>query len=272
VNARSVSALSLAAHTWGAGRPRVLLIHGFGDGRFVWHAFESLLTAQTAGASIDLRGHGDSPRDALQRYDSASLTADVLSWIDTVDWPALFVVGHSLGGEIAARVAAALPSRVSGIVMVDSGPELDSETALRIRQELGLLPRHYAAIAEFEQILLARHPFANPTALRHYAHEALRPCAGRGFELKMDPALPKTLSTLDSADFWATLESIACPMLVVRGRRSAMLSRHQAFAIPKRAPVCQVAEVEGAGHGIPLENPRGLYDAVARFLGGDKME
>ncbi len=267
MNARPARALPLAMHAWGVGQPRVLLIHGLGDGKFVWRGFESLLMMRAAGASIDLRGHGDSPRDALQRYGSESLTEDVLSWIETLDWPTLFIVGHSLGGEVAARVAAALPSRVSGIVMVDSGPELDREAALRIRQDLALLPRHYAAIAEFEQILAARHPLADPGSLRHYARDALRPCAKGGFELKMDPALPKTLSTLGPEDFWAALESAACPILLVRGRMSAMLSRHRAFAVPKRVPTCRVVEVESAGHGIPLENPRGLHEAVAPFLG-----
>lgn len=267
MNAAAAGEARVAFHHWGAGPACVMLIHGLGDGRFVWRGFESMLGQFCAGISIDLRGHGDSPRDPLQRYTAEGFVADVTSLLDWLDWPTTMLIGHSIGGEIAIQVAAARPARVHGVVAVDSGPELERTAAQRIRKDLRGLPRYYAAAAEFIDIVASRYPLADPTALRHYADGALRPHPnGAGFELKLDLAVLEGMPTPDVAANWSALESVACPMLLVRGRLSSVLSRHRALEVPRRVANCRLVEVDAAGHVVPLENPRGLYAAVDPFL------
>jgi len=114
--------VELAARQWGAGMPRVLLIHGLGDGGFAWDAFITHARNTLSGVTLDLRGHGDSPRDPLQRYGSEDLTADVLRLIDTLGLDDFVLIGHSLGAEVATRVAVASRGRVRALALVEGGP------------------------------------------------------------------------------------------------------------------------------------------------------
>ncbi len=68
----TVTPIHLTTTTWGSGSPRLVLIHGMGDGAFVWDELVSQLRVTTSGVTVDLRGHGDSPWDSLRRYNAAT--------------------------------------------------------------------------------------------------------------------------------------------------------------------------------------------------------
>ncbi len=257
---------TLAHRRWGLGPPRVLLIHGLGEGGFAWDAFVSHACEGLAGISLDLRGHGDSPWDPLQRYGTCALAADVLRLIDSLDLRAIVLVGHSLGAEVATRVAAACPDRARGLALVDGGPDLDQRAARRMVQEMRAAPRKYDAATAYEAVLAARYPLAEATTLRLYAMRALRPSQDGRMEPKADPAFLLGMHTLDSASYWAELSAIPRPILLVRGQLSSVLTHRKASQLPRRLRDCRYAEVAEAGHAVPLENPRGLYDALIPWL------
>ena len=69
--------------------------------------------------AVDLRGHGASSRPGA--YSVALMAADVASLLDAVGGAAVDLVGHSLGGLVALRVAAGRPDRVRRLVLEDVG-------------------------------------------------------------------------------------------------------------------------------------------------------
>ena len=77
------------------------------------------LAAQRTVLAVDLRGHGASSRPGA--YSVALMAADVASLLDTVGAAAVDLVGHSLGGLVALRVAAGCPDRVRRLVLEDVG-------------------------------------------------------------------------------------------------------------------------------------------------------
>ena len=258
--------IALATSSWGKETPRALLIHGLGDGGFAWDAFISHASAELSGVSLDLRGHGDSPWDPLQRYGTDVLAADVIRVIDTLGLRDLALIGHSLGAEVATRVAAARPDRTRALVLVEGGPELEHGAARLIRQQMQATPRKYDAVMEFQAILAVRYPIADPTTLRLYATRALRPARDGRIEPKLDPAFLMGMQLLDCASYWASLTTVCCPILLVRGQLSSVLTHHKADLLRRRLRDCAHALVANAGHAVPIENPRGLYDTVAPWL------
>jgi pimeloyl-ACP methyl ester carboxylesterase len=115
-------------------------------------------------------------------------------------------------------------------------------------------------------LLSERHPLADPALLHNYAIGAVRVGAGRVLELKMDPGFLDAMEPPESAATWRALETAGCPVVLVRGQRSSMLTREKAFAMSCRIPDCQLVEVAAAGHAVMLENPGGLHEVLARFL------
>ncbi len=245
---------------------RLILIHGFGDGAFVWDGLLSHFEPSRSLMTVDLRGHGDAPRDTPSTYHPAAYAADLVSLIDELTQVDVVLVGHSLGAEVAIRAAAARAERIAGLVIVDGGPGLNEEAALALLQHMATLPWRYRTVAEYESSLTEWHPLASADVLRRYAMGALRATPDGAFELKLDPALRSGLPPADVPAIWSSLQSIRCPALLVRGAASAFLSHRSAAYVCTRVRTCRLVTVPRAGHAIPLDNPQGLHSVVTSFL------
>jgi esterase len=103
----------------GPRSPPVVLLPGTGLTAGDWDLVAHDLAADRTVHAVDLRGHGDSDRPG--RYSIALMAADVTALLDALDEPAVDLVGHSLGGLVALRVAAARPGRVRRLVLEDVG-------------------------------------------------------------------------------------------------------------------------------------------------------
>ena len=108
----------------GAGRPRLVFLHGAGLNA---HSFDPLVFALGAPAlALDLPGHGHSSWRDDASYTPEHLWPDVAaaleSWTDTP----VTLVGHSLGGLTALQVAANRPDLVSHLTLIDITPEVTS--------------------------------------------------------------------------------------------------------------------------------------------------
>jgi pimeloyl-ACP methyl ester carboxylesterase len=116
----------------GAGRPTVLLVHGYPDNQSVWDLVAPLLAGRFRVVSYDLRGAGDSdaPR-GRGRYPLRTLTGDLVAVLDAVS-PAqpVHLVGHDWGSIIAweAVTEPALAHRIASFTSI-SGPCLDHAVA-----------------------------------------------------------------------------------------------------------------------------------------------
>lgn len=108
-------------HHWGPpDAPPVLLLHGLTDDGTEWPDAVRRWQPTYRLIAPDLRGHGRSPRfdePDLHRCHELWL-ADVLDLLSGIDTPPI-VIGHSLGGLLALRAAAAAPSLVRGLVLED---------------------------------------------------------------------------------------------------------------------------------------------------------
>ena len=103
----------------GSGKP-VLLIHGWTLAHEVWdRPMQVLAAAGHQAIAIDLRGHGDSDAP-LQGYDVEQLAADGAAVLRELATQPATVVGWSLGGLTALRLAHDFPELVSGVVTVAS--------------------------------------------------------------------------------------------------------------------------------------------------------
>jgi pimeloyl-ACP methyl ester carboxylesterase len=95
--------------------PAVVFLHGLTNRRQGWDPVTALLTAEFKCVRVDFRGHGES---SLGRdYNMASLVGDVRAVVDELQIAKPAVVGHSLGGTVAAVYAAANP--VHAVACVD---------------------------------------------------------------------------------------------------------------------------------------------------------
>ena len=103
----------------GGARMPVILIHSLAGNSGQWTAQLAHLRGSTRAVALDLRGHGrsEAPRDG--RFALGDYAEDVRLMMDTLDIRRAVVVGHSMGGGVAAALAGLVPERLAGLVFVD---------------------------------------------------------------------------------------------------------------------------------------------------------
>ena len=103
----------------GRGTP-VVFIHGIGGSMYGWrYQLAPLVAAGYRVVAFDNRGFGFSDRPA-HGYGNAAYAQLVVSLLDSLGISSAVLVGHSMGGAIAAEVALRYPDRVRGMVLIDA--------------------------------------------------------------------------------------------------------------------------------------------------------
>jgi pimeloyl-ACP methyl ester carboxylesterase len=248
--------MELHAHEHGTGRPLVLL-HGLGSSHRDWQAQLDELSATRRVIAIDLRGHGGSPPAAagvtiedLARDVEDTLAARGIEHYDLIGW--------SLGGLVAAVIAARRPAQVRRLVIVSSPPGTrDASLGARLRMlERTLLVR--ALPPRWLGTVIARQVFPLQT------QEELRRRFADRFAENDPTSYRAVFEALVRYDDGGVLERIACPVLIVAGTRDywpVETRRSQAGRIDDVRII-----VIDAGHGAPQERPVEFNDAVVTFL------
>jgi pimeloyl-ACP methyl ester carboxylesterase len=273
--------LTLHVLEWSREGVPFVCLHGFGNEGHIWEDFAPTVAPYYRTLAFDLRGHGDSDRDAQARYDYDHHVADLEAALAALGIERLVLCGHSFGGRVATLFASDRPGRMAGLVIVDAGPELDPRGVVRIvvdgeRQ----LDTSFASIADYERALVRAYPAARREALARMARHGLRARPDGRFERKTDPAFhrPAAQATPEEAErrerettrrLWDALPRIPCPALVVRGAASDVLSPEVAERMVERAlPDGRLATVARAGHSVMTDNPEGFAEAVGSFVLG----
>jgi pimeloyl-ACP methyl ester carboxylesterase len=256
--------LVLRVRQWGTRGHICLLLHGFGEGSYVWGQFAPLLQDCCRVLAVDLRGHGDSDWDPAADYGTCRYAADLMYVIETLALNRFVVVGHSLGGELAIHLASCMPERVAALAVVDYGPQVDKEVQAQSMELFRAGFRAYASIEEYASWLESTRPMLHRRQIRLLAQAALREVAEGRFLLKCDPSLVHVFDRLAPTE--ASARAIRCPVLLVRGSQSAILAMKTAERLVGLFGNGKLIVVPKAGHAVMVDNPVGFSQAVMPFV------
>jgi pimeloyl-ACP methyl ester carboxylesterase len=224
----------------GGDGPPVVLLHSSGEFAALWMRVIPELVTTHRVVAPDLPGHGASqPADGPLDADHAVAWLGALIDRTCPSSPAL--VGHGLGGALAARFAIAHPDRLSGLVLVDAfglGPfEPAAEFGLALHRFLEQ-PTEHTRDGLFEQC------FVDLGGLRQQLEERWQPLATYALDRARTPSQQAALSRLmpqlgQPAIPPADLARITVPTTLIWGRDDLQVR-------------LQVAEDASARHGWPL--------------------
>jgi pimeloyl-ACP methyl ester carboxylesterase len=114
--------ITLTCREVGRGRgPRVLLLHGFPEGAFVWDPVLGALADEANAVAPDLRGYGRSSAPAaVEAYRARHLVGDLVALIERMGAPVDVLVGHDWGGALAWSLAAQRPDLLHRLLIINS--------------------------------------------------------------------------------------------------------------------------------------------------------
>ena len=114
----------------------VICVHGAGHSALSFSLLAKALKGQVPVCAFDLKCHGDTPGNITEDMKIDSLVADVKGFCETVlpEGKRLILIGHSVGGSVAARVALTL--HMSSLVVVDTIEESSLENLENMKEML----------------------------------------------------------------------------------------------------------------------------------------
>jgi len=267
----TINGLKLHYLAWGERhRETVLLLHGYANCAATWIPLAGKLARHYRVFAPDFRGHGDSQRDEAGHYGARYHLADIAAFINQLDIGRLSILGHSMGGQVALAYAAANPSTVSRLIIVDIGPEFSPRSEARLKQTSRLRRAEYNSLAEVTDYLKLVDPPASRSCLSREAACLTRRNEQGRFVWKHDYREVKRGSrrkTPDAAARWEMIRALKCPTLLIRGERSDILDAGLARRMVAAMPDAELVEIAGAGHYVHRDRPRLFSAAVGRFLG-----
>ncbi len=258
--------LSLHYLDWGSpGGPAVLFLHGGSAHARWWDLVIAALADRYRCIALDLRGHGDSGRPAGGEYDLASHVADVAAVSAELDLHGSALVGHSFGGYVAMAYAGRGDVALGALAVVDSQARI-SPRSVRFLEALGKLPQpRYAdlddAVARFR--LLPAGTSAAPAVLAHAARHSVVRLASGTWTLKFDR---RALTGTAAQELTPYLSAAPCPVLAVRGARSAIVDAAALAEFASARPDAELAEIPEAYHHVMLDQPAALAAVLGDFL------
>lgn len=227
----------LAYRQAGSGEP-VVLIHGLSASSRWWYRNVDTLATRFEVFVIDLIGFGRSrgPR----RFDLSESATLLARWMETIGIKRAHVVGHSMGGYIAAQLAAEYPKKLNRLVLVDAAVPLSRRHRRWHVRQLGREMR-----------------YTPPRFLHLLATDAL--LAG-----------PRTIWSATNQLLTANLESelskIAAPVLVIWGENDPLVPATVADRLVELVPNVRKMIIPRCGHKPMLERPEEFNSAVIEFL------
>jgi pimeloyl-ACP methyl ester carboxylesterase len=231
-----VGSASVGYTVAGAGPPLVL-VHGLaGSGRWWRHNVPALARSHRVH-TVDLIGFGASRGG---RFALAEAPAILGAWVRQLGLGPAALVGHSMGGLVAADLAASEPELVSRLALVNAAAlPVGRRYARHVWGLVGALRRTRLSLLP---VLLADSLRAGPRTMLGAIWQLLR------------------------ADITPRLGAITAPTLIIWGEHDRLLPPDLGRQLQGRIPGARLVVIPGAGHNPMWERPAAFNAALLAFL------
>lgn len=261
-----ISAGDVSALKFGDGPPRVVFFHGGGQNAHTWDTV--ILGLGQPALAIDLPGHGRSgwrdDGDYGPKLNAVAVEPVVREYAPDAE----LVVGMSLGGLTALRLAVSAPELVRRLVLVDvtpSAPERHTEMTDAQKGTVALVQgeRTFPSFAAMLEVTVAAAPHRDRESLRRGVfHNAKRLDDGtwtwRYDEMRKGEGFE---------GLWDDVPQLTTPTTLIRGANSFFVNDDDAAEFARRAPGFKDMHiVADSGHSVQSDQPGKLVELLRAVL------
>ncbi|QHN18790.1 alpha/beta fold hydrolase [Gordonia amarae] len=270
--AATVDGVEFLYHEAGSGRPLIML-HGSGPGVSAWSNFRHNLPVFAEHFRVimpDLPGFGASSLPEFKEVYSLDAARRIAGLMDHLGIESALFIGNSMGGAVAAEMAANLPGRVERMAIMGSGglsrSLFQTEPSEGFQKLFAFLQdptrermTEWVRTMLFDQALvtdeLIDERMANATADGVLARNAAV------FGALLNPAFQAAYTPL-----WTRPDSVTTPTLMLWGREDRMLPYDQAHFANRWMPNVELHTFSHCGHWIQIERKKEFERIAIEFL------
>lgn len=245
--------------------PPMVLVHGFLGSTVNFRVVMERLAPQVRAVALDLPGFGYSDRPLDIDLSHTAMAELLRAALDRLGIERATVLGHSMGGVIAMRLAAAHPERVERLILVAAPapdevhrlplyPLLRPALPVALVLALAAMPHIRRSLRDLtydpEFITDERwQAYTRPRRLHGSAHALIKLLGDIGHDPPLDPA------------------DIATRTLLLWGEADTAVPLRVAHRLHALMPDARLEVVPRAGHLVLEEQPDVSANAILRFLG-----
>jgi pimeloyl-ACP methyl ester carboxylesterase len=244
----------------GASERTIVLLHGYLESLDVWDEFTELLAPQVRVVAVDLPGHGIS--EVKGEVHTMPFVADVVHGaMQVLGVDKALIVGHSMGGYVALEFINRHPEAATGIVLLHSGPNPDTEEKRENRR------REIALIRGGKKELIARaFPHVGFAPQNRERMAAQIEALSEQITLTEDDGIVALLNGMSGReDMNDMLRASKVPQMAILGRYDEYIPQEAADALMQNHPQMKVVWLENSGHNGFLEEPEKTAEAILAF-------
>ena len=245
----------------GNGPKNILFLHGYLETMYIWENFTDMISDGCKVISIDLPGHGLSgshPQENSLEFSAVTIG----QLMDKLALEKFSIVGHSMGGYVAAECAAKFPSRVESLILMHSLPFADT----RQKKEERLHEIEIIAAGKLSEVV-------NKAVDKSYAPENLIICKEKIAETKIiaethDPlGIIATLrGMINRPDNSSVIKNLQIPLLMFFGTKDNYITGEKALAAQSINKNTTAIYLENSGHNGFIEEQQLVLDSLNKFF------
>lgn len=252
--------IACVARELGGNGRLLLVLHGLlGSSRNWQSAGVALAEKGYRVVALDLRNHGSSPWADDCSY--PAMAADVIAFLEQQKRGPVHLLGHSMGGKVAMRVAVERPDLVSHLTVVDIAPRAYTD---RVREEFAAMNAlnltKIKTRKDADQLLTSLVP---DWGMRQFILTNLQQAPDGQWRWAVNrealtQSLPQILGTCLSSE-----EKFLGPTRFIRGGKSNYIRDEDFPLLKKHFPQSDCVTLPESGHNPHFEARRGFVEAVA---------
>ncbi|GLH99839.1 alpha/beta fold hydrolase [Phytohabitans aurantiacus] len=253
--------VTLATESFGdPANPAILLIMG-GGASMDWWEDEFCERLATAGRFVIRYDHRDTGQSTTYEpgapgYSANDLVADAVGLLDAYGLATAHIVGMSMGGRIALKLALDHPGRVASLALIstspgegDDLPSMTPELQAAFSGEMAE-PDWSDRASVIDYLVADARRFA--AASRPFEEDAMRDLVSRAYDRTTNMASAMNhFTAADSGHPREQLAKVSAPTLVLHGTEDPLFPYEHGRALAKEIPGARLVALERTGHEIP---------------------
>jgi pimeloyl-ACP methyl ester carboxylesterase len=247
----------------GEGRPLVIL-HGLFGISDNWAALAKLWSAHFTVYTLDLRNHGQSPHSDEWNY--RVMADDVVEFFGTERLNDVILLGHSMGGKTAMRLALDYPMALSKLIVSDIAPKRYDLQQHQVIEAIKAVDVKKLDSRKDAEVILQQHLHDNGTIqfLSKNLFWRDQPDGTKildwRFNARVIAEQIENISEATSADDPCEVDT-----LFIRGGRSHYITAEDELLIQQQFPNSSIVTIPDAGHWVHADQPQLMFTSVLEF-------
>lgn len=251
-------------------KKHVLFIHGLGASSLAWRDIPDALSEYFHTITVDLIGFGISEKPECADYTIKGFSKFIVDFlierigIEEKEHKKVSIVGHSLGGYIAAQVAIENKEMIEKLVLIDSSGLLEGPTQLL--KDYRVAATEVNPVTRYEKIKrVLEDLYAGPSRLLPVVVDLFdciieKPGAKHAFEAAFD----NSTTTQIEPEGFKQIEDIPC--LIIWGVKDNLIPLEYYYRFRQELPKAKYETIADAGHAPFVEKEALVYEKLRTFL------